>query len=1303
MISAVSDKSAVSFKNTITFALAISLALSIALLSPKSLIAGQVGPDEDGDGIINQYDLDDDNDGILDTDEGIIDRDLNGVADAESVDTDGDGTPDGYDLDSDNDGILDNLEARSDRDAVKALDQVPNGAIDIGVFVGANGVADVIETANDSGQLLYPLLDTDQDGTPDFRDHDSDNDGIFDVVEAGAPDSDNNGRIDSFTDADGKGVSDTIQSSALPIFDTDGDGQLDFRDSDSDGDGISDLVEGGGNPSKPIDSDNDGAADYRELDSDDDGLSDNSEAGVDLSSPIDSNGNGIADFRESDKQTDQQQGQQPNLHLGPDRDADGIANQYDLDDDNDGIPDTVEGLIDADGDGVADANSRDSDGDGRPDANDLDSDNDGLLDNREAREDFAAVSALDIKVDGAIDISFPVGNNGIADAIETSMDSGQLIYSIADTDQDGTPDYLDTDSDNDGIFDLVEAGGTDVDSDGRIDNFFDADSKGVDESIQASALPVFDTDGDGLADYRDVDSDNDGVSDSIEAGENPGKPTDTDGDGAADYRELDSDGDGIPDSQEQPQTQIPNDSTIGEDGSMDSDGDGIVDSIDIDDDNDGLLDQLEGMADNDGDGILNLLDLDSDGDGIFDSLEASENTKQLSELDTNNDGRLDFKVGSNGFVDLLESTLDSGTSIFNVADTDRDGVVDFLDLDSDNDGVYDSIESNGDADDDGHANYRDLDSDQDGLSDLLEARNNAVDQDKNGVLDNIVDADFDGADDNSGSTTPIDTDGDGLPDMLDLDSDGDGLFDLIESGGVDANNNGRVDSLDDSDGDGIPDFVDVGSTSGNDTDNDGIDDMADISFTGGVDTDGDGIDDQYDADPNGNGLVDADFTNPLGDGNNGGNALDGVADEDTLETGLSGSSFGCSVSSVNGTGNAKRTSDPIFPLMLGAAFMILLIRMRKLRNVAALSVLSFSLVACGSLSLPSLPSFGGGGDSDFNRRIYGGVSGLGSTIEPRSTNPAILVTENSGSGGSVALGYDVSNRFSIEGHYSDLGEAELTGGANIGYQVGGLSAIVYGLNSYDNRANREGFSVFGRFGLGAMRNQGEGVDFERLNDAHLLAGLGIEYGLSSGLGIRAEYVAHETDAKYAQFGLLYRFGDTGGQRRPATIQTPVAASVPALPNPTATAPAITSAQLDSDADGVPDTLDSCPATVAGLPVDAAGCDEFTGAIDGVNFESGSDVLTQGARQKLGEVAQTLNRYPGIRVAVAAHTDNQGPATSNLQLSKRRAIAVARYLVEQGVAGSRLAPQAYGESQPLASNASAAGRASNRRVELQVVQ
>jgi len=139
------------------------------------------------------------------------------------------------------------------------------------------------------------------------------------------------------------------------------------------------------------------------------------------------------------------------------------------------------------------------------------------------------------------------------------------------------------------------------------------------------------TDGDGTPNYLDLDSDNDGIPDSIEdAGCNgtaPCTPTDTDGDGIPNYLDLDSDNDGIPDSIED----------AGCNGTApctptDTDGDGIPNYLDLDSDNDGILDSVEdsgcnGTApctptDTDGDGTPNYLDLDSDGDGCSDANEA---------------------------------------------------------------------------------------------------------------------------------------------------------------------------------------------------------------------------------------------------------------------------------------------------------------------------------------------------------------------------------------------------------------------------------------------------------------------------------------------------------------------------------------------------------------------------------------------------------------------------------------------------------------------------------------------------------
>jgi len=93
----------------------------------------------------------------------------------------------------------------------------------------------------------------------------------------------------------------------------------------------------------------------------------------------------------------------------------------------------------------------------------------------------------------------------------------------------------------------------------------------------------------------------------------------------------------------------------------------------------------------------------------------------------------------------------------------------------------------------------------------------------------------------------------------------------------------------------------------------------------------------------------------------------------------------------------------------------------------------------------------------------------------------------------------------------------------------------------------------------------------------------------------------------------------------------------------------------------------------------------------------ADIESYG-RRVLDNVATKMLLHPDIRIEVQAHTDNQGGADGNLQLSKRRALTVTRYLVARGIDKSRLQPQAYGESKPVASNQSEGGRQLNRRIE-----
>lgn len=109
-------------------------------------------------------------------------------------------------------------------------------------------------------------------------------------------------------------------------------------------------------------------------------------------------------------------------------------------------------------------------------------------------------------------------------------------------------------------------------------------------------------------------------------------------------------------------------------------------------------------------------------------------------------------------------------------------------------------------------------------------------------------------------------------------------------------------------------------------------------------------------------------------------------------------------------------------------------------------------------------------------------------------------------------------------------------------------------------------------------------------------------------------------------------------------------------------------------------------------------------LDIVYFEFDSDVIKPESYGLLKEVAATILAHPNMgRIEVAGHTDEMGPDDHNLELSQRRAESVRKFLIEQGVAAERLVAKGYGETKPIASNASVDGRAKNRRVEFTILE
>ena len=184
-------------------------------------------------------------------------------------------------------------------------------------------------------------------------------------------------------------------------------------------------------------------------------------------------------------------------------------------------------------------------------------------------------------------------------------------------------------------------------------------------------------------------------------------------------------------------------------------------------------------------------------------------------------------------------------------------------------------------------------------------------------------------------------------------------------------------------------------------------------------------------------------------------------------------------------------------------------------------------------------------------------------------------------------------------------------------------------------------------------------------------------------------------------------------------------------------------QLDSDGDGIPDDIDRCPGTVKGARVDENGCPVDTdgdGVYDGldrcpntpegeevdeegctvearefidtgmltttqITFETDRSELEPESREELDRIGRILSQAPGMRIEIAGHTDSAGSEIYNRQLSEDRAMQVRSYLLREFpvLKDENLVARGYGESEPVASNDTAGGRAKNRRVEFRILE
>jgi OOP family OmpA-OmpF porin len=297
-----------------------------------------------------------------------------------------------------------------------------------------------------------------------------------------------------------------------------------------------------------------------------------------------------------------------------------------------------------------------------------------------------------------------------------------------------------------------------------------------------------------------------------------------------------------------------------------------------------------------------------------------------------------------------------------------------------------------------------------------------------------------------------------------------------------------------------------------------------------------------------------------------------------------------------------------------------------------------------------------------------------------------------------------------------------------------------------------------------VTKSGTNVDFGSATDFFVPVGFGLKFNLSSMVNLDLGYTVGFVDGdnldgyfkdpiisdrfSYGHIGLEFSLGDKrkpqlARHNAPAQMGRMITSGDDALRASLAASEArynqrlaelnglqdeINKMKMDSDGDGVSDYFDKCPNTPRGTKVDGSGCalptpppppapvntvvekttyvitDEdkkiVSEAVRNLEFDFGKSTIRPRSFPYLNRVAELI-KTKGISLKLAGHTDNVGSDAANMKLSKDRAESVKNYLESQGANGSRIEATGYGESQPIATNKTDAGRQKNRRVEFTI--
>ncbi|MEZ8774228.1 OmpA family protein [Vibrio sp. 10N.247.310.17] len=276
-------------------------------------------------------------------------------------------------------------------------------------------------------------------------------------------------------------------------------------------------------------------------------------------------------------------------------------------------------------------------------------------------------------------------------------------------------------------------------------------------------------------------------------------------------------------------------------------------------------------------------------------------------------------------------------------------------------------------------------------------------------------------------------------------------------------------------------------------------------------------------------------------------------------------------------------------------------------------------------------------------------------------------------GAGIYSGYNFTDRLGVELSSDFLGDYKTSFSKNGVTSNFSDPLIAISLTPMYRLPVQQEFDVFFKAGPAYISHGGE-------TDVVLSAGIGLEKQLSSDWAVRVEYqyfddfddnYVQDLNSNFVTVGLSYNFGTGNTTASAAAASAAVVTQAPAEPI------------------AEPEVV-----VVEEVVVTKAKTESFSQGM----FETNSTELSSEGKTALIPLVEVLQAHPQSSVNVVGHTDSTGAAEYNMMISKKRAAAVAAYIEEQGIAADRIAASGEGEENPVASNATAEGRAQNRRVD-----